>query len=198
MNHSAFTFAALLSLAFARGTVGQDFDWTGPEKPASKPGGRPVERTMRSGGSTSIDLRALPLRPRRERERPEREEPPLNPVELPGAPRPLALVPPTREAPAPAPILDFDGLDRANCDAGPNHYIQSVNTSVGIYNKSDGSLIAAFTFDTLMSQGNFGNQCDTENFGDPVVLYDTFEDRWVITDFAFTLDAGGNVNPPEA
>ena len=37
-----------------------------------------------------------------------------------------------------------------------------------------------------MSQGHFGNLCDTNNFGDPVVLYDTFEDRWVITDFAFT------------
>ena len=48
-----------------------------------------------------------------------------------------------------------------------------------------------------MSQGNFGNLCDTNNFGDPVVLYDSFEDRWFITDFAFTLDGSGNVvNPP--
>ena len=47
-----------------------------------------------------------------------------------------------------------------------------------------------------MKQGNFGNVCDTENFGDPVVLYDTFEDRWVITDFAFTLDGGNNVINP--
>src|SRR5262249_289927 len=31
-----------------------------------------------------------------------------------------------------------------------------------------------------------GNFCDTRNFGDPVVVYDTFEDRWIITDFAFT------------
>ena len=46
-----------------------------------------------------------------------------------------------------------------------------------------------------MSQGQFGNLCDTDNFGDPVVLYDSFEDRWVITDFAFKLDASGNVNP---
>jgi uncharacterized repeat protein (TIGR01451 family) len=69
---------------------------------------------------------------------------------------------------------------------------------VGIYDKSTGTQLAAFTFDTLMSQGSFGNQCDTENFGDPVVLYDTFEDRWVLTDFAFTLDGGGAVNPPEA
>ena len=48
-----------------------------------------------------------------------------------------------------------------------------------------------------MSQGNFGNLCDTDNFGDPVVLYDSFEDRWIITDFAFRLHASGNVvNPP--
>ena len=46
-----------------------------------------------------------------------------------------------------------------------------------------------------MSQGQFGNLCDTDNFGDPVVLYDSFEDRWFITDFAFKLDASGNVNP---
>ena len=46
-----------------------------------------------------------------------------------------------------------------------------------------------------MSQGHFGNLCDTDNFGDPVVLYDSFEDRWVITDFAFKLDGSGNVNP---
>ena len=58
--------------------------------------------------------------------------------------------------------------------------------------------MAAFTFNTLMSQGTFGNLCDTDNFGDPVVLYDTFEDRWIITDFAFKLDGSGNVNPQHA
>src|SRR5438270_1326759 len=46
-----------------------------------------------------------------------------------------------------------------------------------------------------MSQGNFGNLCDTSNFGDPVVLYDTFEDRWIITDFAFNLSGGNSVAP---
>jgi hypothetical protein len=46
-----------------------------------------------------------------------------------------------------------------------------------------------------MSQGNFGNLCDTDNFGDPVVLYDSYEDRWVITDFAFKLDASGTSTP---
>ncbi|MFY9824345.1 MAG: carboxypeptidase regulatory-like domain-containing protein, partial [Thermoanaerobaculia bacterium] len=58
--------------------------------------------------------------------------------------------------------------------------------------------MAAFTFNTFMSQGTFGNLCDTNNFGDPVVLYDSFEDRWIITDFAFTLSGGAVVNPPGA
>src|SRR5205814_5507568 len=67
------------------------------------------------------------------------------------------------------------------------------------FRKSNGVRVAAFTFNTFMSQGAFGNLCDTNNFGDPVVLYDTFEDRWVITDFAFQLDGSNNViNPPGA
>lgn len=111
--------------------------------------------------------------------------------------------------PAPAPIITFDGLDRASWngdippdtsgDAGPNHYIQAISSAVGIYNKSTGAQIAAFSFNTLMSQGNFGNLCDTNNMGNPNVLYDTFEDRWVITDFAYTVDGSNNIqNPPGA
>lgn len=54
----------------------------------------------------------------------------------------------TRRAPAgmPGPIQNFQGLDRVswgagwppdpNGDVGPNHYIQTVNTSIGIYNKT--------------------------------------------------------------
>ncbi len=114
---------------------------------------------------------------------------------------------PAEAAPAPAPLSSFDGLDFAtwgaghppdtNGDVGPAYYIETVNTSIGIFNKTTGALVSAFTFNTLMSQGTFGNLCDTNNFGDPVVLYDTFEDRWIITDFAFQLDGSGNiVNPP--
>ena len=175
----------------------------------------PMEgQLIRSGKSFNGDVRTLPQNRAVAKERPEREGPAPNPFEIEPtslkAPQPLQrLLKPTKMlAPAPAAILGFEGLDRQNWgagsppdtngDVGPNHYIQSVNTSVGIYDKTNGTLITAFTFDTLMSQGNFGNQCDTENFGDPVVLYDTFEDRWILTDFAFTLDGGGNVNPPIA
>ncbi|HYK96123.1 MAG TPA: fibronectin type III domain-containing protein [Candidatus Dormibacteraeota bacterium] len=84
-----------------------------------------------------------------------------------------------------------------NGDVGPTYYIEVVNTAIGIFDKSTGSRVAAFTFDAFMSRGSFGNLCDTDNFGDPVVLYDTFQDRWFITDFAFQVDRSGNiVNPP--
>src|ERR1041384_2148084 len=152
------------------------------------------------------DLRKLPYRKPDQKWRPEREPPDHTPRLLPGtstaptAPTQPAVSAPA--APAPTPNISFDGLDFANFgaghppdengDVGPTYYIQVVNTSIGIFNKSTGVRVAAFTFNTFMSQGNFGNLCDTNNFGDPVVLYDTFEDRWVITDFAFLTAAGGN------
>jgi hypothetical protein len=179
-----------------------------PSKPRPTDAGKPIEITMRRAGSPTIDLRKLPQTPPIKRERPEREEPDITRVELPGGP-PAVSAPsvPGRNAPAPPTIANFDGLDfttwgaghppDTNGDVGPTYFIETVNTSIGIYQKTGGALVAAFTFNTFMNQGSFGNLCDTNNFGDPVVLYDTFEDRWVITDFAFTLDGSGNViNPP--
>ena len=139
-------------------------------------------------------------------ERPEDRAPGENPAtEQPSRVAPSVLKRAAISTPAPAPDSSFDGLDFAtwgaghppdtNGDVGPTYYIQTINTSIGIYDKSNGNRVAAFTFNAFMSQGHFGNLCDTNNFGDPVVLYDSFEDRWFITDFAFALDGSGNVNP---
>jgi hypothetical protein len=172
---------------------------------------RPREERLRKARAFNGDVRNLPRRRPVRREPHEREDPETERTFAPGTtatasmPEVGPITPPTANPPAPPPAAVYEGLDRefwgagsppdTNGDVGPTYYIQTVNSSVGIYRKSDGFQEAAFTFDTLMSQGNFGNQCDTENFGDPVVLYDTFEDRWILTDFAFTLDGGGNVNP---
>ncbi|MEO8584624.1 MAG: carboxypeptidase regulatory-like domain-containing protein [Acidobacteriota bacterium] len=176
-------------------------------KPVPVDLGKPAEISMRRAGSTTTDLRTLPQTKPVKFERPEREEPEITRVELPGGPlAPKAPIVPGRNAPAPPPVLTFDGLDFAtwgaghppdtNGDVGPTYYIHTVNTSIGIYAKTGGAPVAAFTFNTFMSQGNFGNLCDTNNFGDPVVLYDSFEDRWFISDFAFSLSGGAVVNPP--
>lgn len=209
--------AVLISLsAIMLGWAAAAANSGGTQPPAFQVHRNPREQHLtRAPRSFDGDLRALPFVKKQKKERPEREPPETVPVPYPnektgqatataidtGA---LAVTPDT---PAPATSANFDGLDYptfsnghppdTNGDVGPQYFIQTVNTSVGIYRKSDGTRVAAFTFDTLMSQGQFGNLCDTDNFGDPVVLYDTFEDRWILTDFAFKLDAQGNViNPP--
>jgi hypothetical protein len=94
----------------------------------------------------------------------------------------------------PAPLANFAGLDQQNWgagwppdtngDVGPVYYIQTVNTSIGIYTKTTGARVAAFTFDTFFN--GTGTPCDNSNQGDPIVLYDPIADRWLITDFAWS------------
>ncbi|HWW74177.1 MAG TPA: carboxypeptidase-like regulatory domain-containing protein, partial [Pyrinomonadaceae bacterium] len=177
---------------------------------------RPREERFTRARSFDGDLRNLPRERPVKQERPEREGPEPNPslntdADITQGLQPeqaAPFAPPAPSAPAPTPSKNFDGLDFANWgaghppdtvgDVGPTYYIQSINSSIGIFRKSDGVRVAAFTLNTFMHQGAFGNLCDTNNFGDPVVLYDTFEDRWVITDFAFQLSGGAVVNPPGA
>ena len=180
---------------------------------------KPKEGRLTKAHDFYGDLRNLPRQRPIERERRELEGPPSNPTLYVPPDKGIATGKPSTErsdttpsaapvlaAPAPAPLNVFEGLDRfnwgagsppdTNGDVGPTYYIQTVNTSIGVFRKSDGFMEAGFTFNTFMSQGNFGNLCDTNNFGDPVVLYDTFDDRWIITDFAFLLDGSGNVIAP--
>ncbi len=200
-------------LAFVTGSSSaQDIGGATPGRPKATSAGRPTEIRMNRAGSSKVDLRRLPATAPTKMDWPERHDPPVVRTELPGGqpdsvmPRALGL---SALAPAPSPVANFLGLDFNNWgagrppdtvgDVGPDYYIQAVNTSIGVFRKSDSVRVAAFTFNTFMSQGSFGNLCDTNNFGDPVILYDSFEDRWVISDFAFQLDGSGNVvNPPGA
>ena len=60
----------------------------------------------------------------------------------------------------------------------------AVNTSVGIIAKSDGSRVAAFSYnDFFVNSGT--NECDGNNGGDPTVAYDGPSGKWVIGDFAW-------------
>jgi hypothetical protein len=94
------------------------------------------------------------------------------------------------------PIIDFAGLDLNNWgagwppdtvgDVGINHYVQAVNTSIGIYNKSTGAQVSATTFDSFFGgTGISGTPCDSNNNGDPIVVYDQYSSRWFIMDFAW-------------
>ena len=200
MKCALLALLVVVSSGFAATTQAQD-STTPPEngRPEPKSIGRPTVLSLKRAGSTSIDLRKLTKTKQEKYERDELEPPVFAPMELPGSvPQPTGPVVSGPSAPAPAPLKSFLGLDftswgtgyppDTNGDVGPTYFIETVNTAVGIYDKTTGTQVAAFSFNTLMSQGNFGNLCDTSNRGDPVVVYDTFEDRWIISDFAFTGD----------
>jgi len=78
-------------------------------------------------------------------------------------------------------------------DVGPSDYVQWVNVSFEIWDKSGKSLYGPAAGNTLWSALGSGNVCATSNQGDPIVVYDRLADRWVFSQFAWS---GSNPKPP--
>ena len=66
-------------------------------------------------------------------------------------------------------------------DVGPNHYVEMANLAFAIYDKSGNLLLGPVDTGTLWS--DFVIPDCTDPSGDPVVLYDQFSDRWLLTQF---------------
>jgi len=89
----------------------------------------------------------------------------------------------------PSPIISFDGNPNMcgctppdpNGAVGPNHVVTMSNLHFQIFNKSGTSLFGPAANNTLWS--GFGGGCQTQNAGDPVVIYDQLADRWLLTQF---------------
>ncbi|MCO5242551.1 MAG: immune inhibitor A [Anaerolineae bacterium] len=89
----------------------------------------------------------------------------------------------------PAPSVSFDGPGNIsgvsppdpNGDVGPNHVVVMSNLSFAIYSKTGTLLYGPALNNTLWA--GFGGDCQTNNSGDPVVLYDQFSDRWMLSQF---------------
>ena len=64
---------------------------------------------------------------------------------------------------------------------GPNHYVQMVNVLFAIYSKTGQTLVSPRPIQTLF-EGS-GTHCTNRNDGDPIVLYDKWADRWVLSQF---------------
>ena len=102
-----------------------------------------------------------------------------------------------------APITSFDGLSSddnfaaysfrveppdANGDIGPNHYVQTTNLLVRIFNKNGTPATAPFKMSTLFAA--LGPPASNSDDGDPIVLYDQLADRWLLSQFLTTLQGG--------
>jgi hypothetical protein len=124
--------------------------------------------------------------------------------------RPRATSDPVVQDLAPAPLmplasLSFDGitnLDNANAfgfrvlppdtngDVGPQHFVQAVNLLVRVFDKSGTPLAPPFKMSSLFAP--LGGLCASNDNGDPIVLYDSLADRWLLSQFAF---AGASTPP---
>ncbi|MFI5278467.1 MAG: hypothetical protein ACHQ1E_14435, partial [Ktedonobacterales bacterium] len=108
---------------------------------------------------------------------------------------------------APAASNNFDGVGNGfsgpngtfsvnsappdtNGTVGPQDYVQTVNTDFAVFNKDSsrgavGSVrYGPVTINTLWN--GFGGLCQSDNDGDPTVVYDQIANRWVISQFAVT------------
>lgn len=90
----------------------------------------------------------------------------------------------------PSPIQNFEGINNVNGvlppdpngDVGLSHYVQMVNNSFAIWDKNGNLLYGPAANNTLWN--GFGGPCETQNNGDPIVLYDNLADRWLMSQFA--------------
>lgn len=91
--------------------------------------------------------------------------------------------------PAKAPMLSFDAaITRSTPSdptgaAGPNHYVNGWNSAFSIFDKSGNQIVPP------ASLASIGGEFANETLGDPIVLYDEFADRFLITQFSDTPES---------
>jgi hypothetical protein len=69
-----------------------------------------------------------------------------------------------------------------NGAVGPNHFAQVTNTDLAIFDKTGTVLLGPVPINTVFA--GFGGACESTNDGDPIVQYDQFSDRWIISQFS--------------
>ncbi len=95
-------------------------------------------------------------------------------------------------------VRSFDGLSNqdnatvlggmvappdVNGDVGMNYYVQATNLLFAVFDKTTGNMVMGPMPISALWTGA-GNICETNDDGDPVVLYDEMADRWFISQFA--------------
>ena len=69
-------------------------------------------------------------------------------------------------------------------DVGPNHYFQMINLSYAVWDKNGNQLLAPADNQTIWEGFDNGQPYDNANDGDPIVLYDEYANRWLVSQFA--------------
>jgi hypothetical protein len=80
-----------------------------------------------------------------------------------------------------------------NGDIGATQYVETVNLSLAVFDKTGTVLLGPVSIHTLWS--GFGGLCATQDDGDPTVRWDALAGRWVVTQFALTHAGTGYAAP---
>lgn len=104
---------------------------------------------------------------------------------------------PTPNFPTVSTILNFAGVGNGDYGFAPNaappdtngvvgatQYVQWVNESFAVFNKSTGAIAPGFPKAGNSIWAGFGGGCQTNNDGDPIVQYDKLANRWILTQFS--------------
>jgi uncharacterized repeat protein (TIGR01451 family) len=179
------------------------------QQPRALPGSqRPDVLAMVGPVVQPIDLRNLPILPAGEDA--DSDEPrlmrrpfPLGGYQVPGVPDPFRPMIKRHDfVTMPSPQQTFAGMNQnlacGTClppdtdgDVGPNHYVQSVNSSIRIHDKSGNVLAGPISYNAFFLALGTSTPCgNNQNGGDGVVFYDHIADRWVVSDFAFPAFPG--------
>ncbi len=110
------------------------------------------------------------------------------------------------------PTLTFEGISNndnlrdlgfevfppsTNGAVGPNHYVQMVNLLFQVFDKSGNPLTNPSSIASLFAAAGITGSCAKGGQqGDPIVLYDSLADRWLLSQSAFNVDQIGNPIPP--
>jgi hypothetical protein len=96
---------------------------------------------------------------------------------------------------AATPITNFDGVGipnygvnaappDTNGSVGTTQYVQWVNEAFAVFDKETNTMLSGFPKNGNTLWAGFGGQCELQNDGDPIVLFDKIAKRWVLTQFA--------------
>jgi hypothetical protein len=109
----------------------------------------------------------------------------------------LALQTRMGAAPAAAVAANFEGMGAGMTNftpggvppdtdgaIGPNHYVQVVNTSLAVFDRTGNVMMGPVDTGTLWM--GFAGDCGMTNDGDATVRYDHLADRWVVAQFSIS------------
>ncbi len=89
----------------------------------------------------------------------------------------------------PGLLVDFAGIPATGYAppdtegaVGPNHYVQVVNVSFRVFDKTGTPLTSQAATNSLWA--GMGGPCASDNDGDAIFMYDEAADRWVFSQFA--------------